>query len=92
MNHPEMCYSNDYANNCTIVKWGESGYYRTDYPAGGYTTEVIDELNARMGITPAEKRAMVCCSMVAQDNPNLDWEKHYTMCMKIEKEHTKRGE
>ena len=82
MNHPEMCYSNDYANNCTIVKWGDGGYYRTDYPTGRYTTDVIDELNAIMGITPEEKRAMVCCSMVAQNNPNLDWEKHYEMCMK----------
>lgn len=83
MNHPEMCYSQLY-NNCIIIKWGESGYYKTDYPEGKYTDEVINEMNARAGITPAQRRAMECCSMVAQSNPNLNWEEHYQMIVNKE--------
>ena len=81
MNHPEACYSRDHENNCTIIKWGEGGYYRTDYPKGKYTDEIIDEINANGGITPIQRRAMECCSIVAQNNPELDWERHYEMCL-----------
>ena len=86
MEHPEYCYSHDMENNCTIIKWGESGYYKTDYPEGQYTTEIIDEINARADITPMMRVAMECCSMVAQSDPDLDWEKHYAMCMRIDDE------
>ena len=82
--YPEYCYSHDMENNCTILKWGEGGYYRTDFPKGGYTDEVIDDLNARGGITPQMRRAMEVCSMAAQNNPNLDWEKHFDMLMSRE--------
>ena len=77
INHPEMCYSNNYKDDCIIIKWGEPGYYETDYPKGKYTDDVIDKLNANGGITPQQRRAMEICSMVAQDNPNLNWENHY---------------
>lgn len=85
MNHPKTCYSHDLNNNCTIIKWGEGGYYRTDYPEGKYTDEIINEINANAGITPQMRHAMEICSMVAQSNPNLDWEKHYQKCLDIEK-------
>lgn len=85
MNYPEMCYANDIYKNCIILKWGEAGYYPTDYPKGGYTDEVIDELNQRAGITHAEWKAMQICSMA---NP-ADWKAHYEMCVeryrKVEK-------
>lgn len=81
MNHPDMCYSHDIDNNCTIIVWGESGYYPTDYPKGKYDTEVIDWMNERSDITPEMRMAMECCSMVAQSNPNLDWEEHYSLIM-----------
>ncbi len=84
MEHPLFCYSKDLNNNCIILKWGEGGYYKTDYPKGKYTTEIIDEMNATGGITPQERSAMECCSIAAQDNPNLDWEAHYKMCMEME--------
>ncbi len=85
--HPEHLYSHDISNNCTILKWGESGYYKTDFPAGEYDDETIDELNAKRwfdGNIIKAKRvryAMECCSIVAQNNPNLDWEQHYEMIM-----------
>lgn len=82
--YPEAVYSHDMENNCTIIKWGEGGYYRTDFPKGGYTDEVIDELNAKGGITPQMRRAMEICSMAAQNNPDLDWEKHFDMLMSRE--------
>lgn len=81
MKYPEYMYSHDYKNNCTIIKWGEGGYYKTDYPAGKYDDAIVDKLNARNGYTPAEREAMEICSMVAQDNPDLDWEKHYDMIL-----------
>lgn len=83
--YPDMIYSHDLYNNCTIVKWGESGYYKTDFPEGGYTDEVIDELNGKLGVTPKMRRAMEICSMAAQNNPALDWRKHYDMIMAMEK-------
>ena len=79
--HPDMCYSHDIYNNCTLITWGEGGYYKTDYPEGGYTDDVIDQLNEQLDITPEMRRAMEICSMVAQGNPDLDWEKHYQMVM-----------
>ena len=81
MEHPNFCYSHDLENNCTIIKWGESGYYKTDYPEGKYTDDIIDEINDLAGITPKMKDAMVCCSIAAQSNPNLDWDVHYEMIM-----------
>ena len=79
--YPEYCYSHDLYNNCTIIKWGESGYYKTDFPQGKYDDSIVNELNENGGITPKMRRAMEICSMVAQNNPNLDWKKHYDMIM-----------
>ena len=84
MKHPEICLSHDINNNCTIIKWGESGYYPTNYPEGEYDDDIINELNTRRGITPQMRNAMECCSIVAQDKPDLDWEKHYQMCLDME--------
>ena len=74
---PETVYSHDINNNCIIIKWGEPGYYKTDYPEGGYTDEIIDEINMGADIVPAQHKAMEFCSMAAQSNPNLDWENTY---------------
>lgn len=83
MNHPEMIYSHDINNNCTIIKWGESGYYETDYPKGKYTDDIINELNAQQEVTPAERKAMEICSMAAQNNSFLNWDKHYNMVLEM---------
>lgn len=82
--YPMYCYSHDMNNNCTIIKWGESGYYKTDFPSGKYDDSIIDELNENGGITPQMRRAMEICSMCAQNNPKLDWKKHYDMIMSKE--------
>lgn len=80
MTHPETMYSHDLANNCIILKWGEAGYYKTDYPEGGYTDEIIDEMNSVLFDGDIEKAkiarmAMEICSVV---NP-ADWEKNFDM-------------
>ena len=87
MEHPEYCWSHDLSNNCTVIKWGESGYYKTDYPKGKYNDEVIDELNEKSGITKAERRAMEQCSLVAQYNPNLNWDEFFADFKKRWKKH-----
>lgn len=66
LQYPEMCYSRDQKNNCIILKWGDGGYYKTDYPEGRYTDEVIDQMNERADISPEMRRAMEICSMAAQ--------------------------
>ena len=81
MTHPDFVYSHDLENNCTIIQWGESGYYETDFPKGKYPDDVVDYMNEARGITQAERKAMELCSMAAQNNPNLDWEKHYEKIM-----------
>lgn len=84
MKHPTVCYSRDMNNNCIILKWGESGYYKTDYPEGNYTDDIIDELNANSGITPQMRNAMECCAMASQGKESFNWEEHYEMCMNME--------
>ena len=81
LQYPEMCYSHDQKNNCIILKWGDGGYYKTDYPEGRYTDEVIDQMNERADISPEMRRAMEICSMAAQNNPALNWKKHYEMVL-----------
>ena len=81
MKHPDFVFSHDLSNNCTIIQWGENGYYTTDYPEGKYPDDVIDYMNESRDITKAERKAMEICSMAAQNNPGLDWDKHYEMIM-----------
>ena len=72
--HPETCYvlvnESGGKGDCGIVKWNESGYYKTDYPKGAYTQEDINELNERGGITKAESALMKTLSMSSRE----DWE------------------
>ncbi len=85
--HPECLYSHDSSNNCTIVKWGEPGYLETDYPEGKYDDDAIDELNAKRwfdgNILRAKRvrNALERCSIAAQNNPDLNWDEHYELCI-----------
>lgn len=88
ISHPDTIWSHDYLNNCTIVKWGEGGYYRTDFPEGGYTEEVIDEINAPafggdIRMARMVRKSMESCSVAAQNNPRLNWDEHFAECMKL---------
>lgn len=92
MNHPEMCYVFIATENAVgIVKWGENGYYKTDYPHN-FTNEVVDEMNEKLGLTKKESDSMMYCSMANLPETNEAWEKHYNMCMEIKEKHNKERE
>lgn len=57
-----------------IVKRGESGYYKTDWPVGDdkFAEEFAAERNKKMGVTPAQASAMVNGSMVGWHVPAAD--------------------
>jgi len=65
---PESCYVPlDVELEVGIVKWGETGYYRTDW---GQVADNIDNLhefvnmkNEQLGVTKAQWNAMHFCSM-----------------------------
>lgn len=69
---PELCYSRlGEDDSCVILKRGVLGYWATDYPKG-YTDAIIDQMNARLGVTPAQRLAMEIGSMVGWDVPGAD--------------------
>ena len=69
---PEMCYALDVIEKkAIIIKKGEVGYYQTNWPAG-YTQEMIDVLNKRLGVTKEQAEAMHVGSMCGWDVPGAD--------------------
>lgn len=79
MRKAEMCYvllpTQDYSVG--VVKWGECGYYPTNYPTG-YTQEAVDKMNERLGVEKLVVEAMVICSMNRFSSAE-EWEKHFDM-------------
>lgn len=68
---PELCYSvlpSD--DSVIIIKRGEQGYYPTDYPEG--SDKFVDEFNARMGVTKAQRLAMEIGSMMGWSVPGAN--------------------
>jgi hypothetical protein len=69
---PDLCYSRlGEDGRCIIIKRGETGYYPTDYPPG-YSDDIIDTLNARLGVTRAQRLAMEIGSMAGWHVPGAD--------------------
>lgn len=78
-NHPETCWVHIPTDNSVgVVKWGESGYYKTDYPHN-YTSELVTEMNDRSGYSRMEIHAMQICSMANLPDNDEAWEKHFQM-------------
>lgn len=73
---PDLCYGVlNTTHEIIVIKKGESGYYRTDYPAAktrDAAEEWCDELNEKMDITKAQRKAMECGSMFGWDVPGAD--------------------
>ena len=73
---PDMCWgvlATD--NTIVIIKKGQSGYYKTDYPAAKSreaAEEWCDELNERLGVAKNVRRAMEHGSMFGWDTPGAD--------------------
>lgn len=83
----ELCYvllpAQDYTVG--IVKFGESGYYKTNYPEG-YTQETVDTMNERLGLTKLEAEAMKITSM-NQGLSGEAWAQHYEMVLESLEKH-----
>lgn len=76
---PELCYAINLAEQgvarLIIIKRGETGYFPTE-GYGARSEELVDMFNARMGVTPAERRAMELGSMRGFGIPGADPAKH----------------
>lgn len=77
---PALCYAlmacRDPGSRIVIIRAGETGCYVTDYDAPGLALDqvgtVVDRLNARLGITPAQKEAMLAGSLFGWHVPGAD--------------------
>lgn len=67
-NLPDFCFSNDnvYTDKIIIVKYGEKGYYKTDFTGDSM------EYNKKIGVSEAVRMAMVCGSMFGWDVPGVN--------------------
>ena len=56
------------------IKWGETGYYPSEWDTGGKkrNVELADELNENLGVTPAQRQAMEVGSLAGWDVPGAD--------------------
>ena len=77
---PEMCFSTLPSTGQLIcIKRGKPGYALSEWGTSdsGWNAEIADELNERLGVTPAQRQAMEIGSMVGWDAPGADpaaWE------------------
>lgn len=72
---PELCFTLLPGSGQLIcVKRGESGYYPSDWSTADAheNRRLADELNAEMGISPAQEQAMLIGSMCGWDVPGAD--------------------
>lgn len=80
MNYPEMCYIYvERSMGIGIVKWGEAGYYITNYD--GKTQEnikLVDKLNTQLEVSENEAEAMKILSMNSSIDKNIEeWQKKF---------------
>ena len=72
---PELCFSTMPGTGELIcIKRGESGYYPSNWntPDREHNRQIADEQNQRLGVTPAQKEAMMCGSMFGWNVPGAD--------------------
>ena len=75
MNYPELCYVYvEVGMEIGLVKWGESGYYRTEYAHKMENEEFVKEFNSKLGVSNNEAEAMKILSMNTSINGNdTEW-------------------
>ena len=92
---PEQCYGTLLdTGKIVIYKRGETGYYKTDIP---YTTKedaraLVDEHNARGGVSKAQEAAMAAGSMFGFDVPAADPANYDENGQPIKPKHRDRGD
>ncbi len=83
MTYPEMCYTHIASTNeIGIIKWGESGYYSTDYSGNPKNIELVHHLNEKIGVSPTEAEAMSILSM-NESLTSEGWGKKYEEVLAI---------
>lgn len=91
---PLMCYVYvEASNEIGVVKWGERGYYKTDFESTANTVEgnkeLVEILNSKhFELSEFEVEAMKILSMSADEK--TDWESRYTDLVKTLKEHKEK--
>ena len=92
---PEQCYGTLLdTGKIVIYKRGETGYYKTDIP---YSTKedaraLVDEHNARGGVSKAQEAAMAAGSMFGFDVPAADPANYDENGQPIKPKHRDRGD
>lgn len=92
---PKQCYGTLLdTGKIVIYKRGETGYYKTDIP---YTTKedaraLVDEHNARGGVSKAQEAAMAAGSMFGFDVPAADPANYDENGQPIKPKHRDRGD
>ena len=76
---PEQCYAvHAETGEIIIVKKGETGFYKTDFPTKGITEsrEFVEEYNQKLGVTKAQAAAMYWGSLYGFNTSGAD-PRHY---------------
>ncbi len=72
---PEKCFSTLMTTGQLIcIKRGDTGYYPSEWDTGDkeQNVELADDLNKKLGVTPAQRQAMEIGSMAGWDVPGAD--------------------
>ena len=72
---PEKCFSTLMTTGQLIcIKRGDTGYYPSEWDTGDkeQNVELADDLNKKLGVTPAQRQAMEIGSMAGWDAPGAD--------------------
>lgn len=80
--HPKICYVYiEVDHSVGIIKWGEHGYYKTDWP-NNFTPELVTNLNAKIGVNEKQAAAMKLCSMNKAISTPAEWYEKYCYLLK----------
>lgn len=85
MNYPELCYIYvEVGAEIGIVKFGEKGYYQTEYTLHDSTNEeLVKKLNKQLGVSESEAEAMKILSMNDSIDENTEeWQKKFDEIVK----------
>ena len=85
MNYPELCYIYvEVGAEIGIVKFGEKGYYQTEYTLHDSTNEeLVKKLNEQLGVSESESEAMKILSMNDSIDGNIgEWQKKFDEIVK----------